>query len=469
MLLLAVLIGAMFFFFSDQIRTVVTLTQQHNTTAAFRPLLEQLHSKPPGEIAEFAQRFHEQNASFEFRFEDANGELIYQTEGFTLPDGEVSISMSPERMSLGDTSIQLDGSAFGQAMPIGDGEALFVMTADNGVSLYVFAPVAQNDVLASIWGTILFALLIIVAASLVAALLLARRIARPVQQIALDTHRMSALEDVDSPTPRNDEIGDLAQDVYKMYRNLQQTIRNLEEEIEREREMEESQRYFFAAASHELKTPIAACASILEGMETGVIEPEEYSRYLRECMALLAAQNRLVTEILEVVKLNDVALRPRFAPVSLATAIDTALAAHLLLAERNELVVTVDVPAHLTVCSDAGLLQKALSNLILNALQNTPPQGSIHIFTGAVKDAECISLSIQNTPAQVPEQILHRLSEPFFHADPARTRSQGRSGLGLTIVKKSLDLMQASFQIQNTPDSVLVTMELSAPKEPLPS
>jgi two-component system sensor histidine kinase VanS len=228
--------------------------------------------------------------------------------------------------------------------------------------------------------------------------------------------------------------------------------------------MEESQRYFFAAASHELKTPIAACASILEGMEAGVIEPEEHAYYLRECMALLAAQNRLVTEMLEVVKLNDAAFKPRLIPVPLAEAIDSALAAHLSLAERNEFTVTLEVPADLKVCADEGLLQKTLSNIILNATQNTPPQGAIHIFTSAAKDAERITLSIQNTSAQIPEQLLHRLAEPFFH--PARTRSQGRTGLGLTIVKKSLDLMQTPLQIENAPKSVLVTLEHSTSTEP---
>ncbi|KPU44487.1 hypothetical protein OXPF_19810 [Oxobacter pfennigii] len=65
-------------------------------------------------------------------------------------------------------------------------------------------------------------------------------------------------EYVPSPVPRRDEIGQLAGDVYKMYKKLKLTIGQLEKEIEYEKEMEENQRYSFSAASHELKTPIAA-------------------------------------------------------------------------------------------------------------------------------------------------------------------------------------------------------------------
>jgi two-component system sensor histidine kinase VanS len=77
---------------------------------------------------------------------------------------------------------------------------------------------------------------------------------------------MSNLKTVPPPRPRNDEIGQLAGDVYKMYQALQVTIGQLETEFAREKEMEENQRYFFAAASHELKTPIAAASALLEGM-----------------------------------------------------------------------------------------------------------------------------------------------------------------------------------------------------------
>ena len=82
---------------------------------------------------------------------------------------------------------------------------------------------------------------------------------------------MACLESVPFPVARRDEVGQLAKDVHDMYEKLKQTISKLEAEILREKEMEENQRYFFSAASHELKTPIAASSALLEGMIAGIV------------------------------------------------------------------------------------------------------------------------------------------------------------------------------------------------------
>ena len=79
----------------------------------------------------------------------------------------------------------------------------------------------------------------------------------------------------------------------------------LEDEIIRERAMEENQRLFFSAASHELKTSIAAARALVEGMIAGVGDYKDHRKYLRECLKTLDSQARLVSEILEIVKLSE--------------------------------------------------------------------------------------------------------------------------------------------------------------------
>ncbi|MRA64088.1 vancomycin resistance histidine kinase VanS, partial [Bacillus thuringiensis] len=76
-------------------------------------------------------------------------------------------------------------------------------------------------------------------------------------------------------------------------------------EILRVREMEEAQRYFFSAASHELKTPIAATSILLEGMLENVGDYKDHPKYLRECMKMMDAQDNVISEILEIVNLSD--------------------------------------------------------------------------------------------------------------------------------------------------------------------
>ena len=102
---------------------------------------------------------------------------------------------------------------------------------------------------------------------------------------------MACLEKVSLPVSRRDEVGQLSRDVHTMYEKLKYTISELQAEIKKEKEMEESQRYFFSAASHELKTPIAAASALLEGMIAGIGDYSNHPKYLRECLNMMGAQN----------------------------------------------------------------------------------------------------------------------------------------------------------------------------------
>ena len=65
-----------------------------------------------------------------------------------------------------------------------------------------------------------------------------------------------------------------------------------------------------------------------------------------------------------------------------------------------------------------------------------------------------------NTGARIDDEILPKLFDPFYRVDKARSRKGGRSGLGLTIVKKTLEAMDIAFALENTTDGVLFWMDL---------
>jgi len=303
------------------------------------------------------------------------------------------------------------------------------------------------------------ALLILLIASIIGAALFAGRIAKPIKKIAVDTKRMSELEYVSPPVERHDEIGQLAGDVYKMYEKLKLTIQQLEDEVEREKEMEENQRYFFSAASHELKTPIAATCALLEGMPENVIEVSEYPGYLRECMKMMIEQNKLIFEILEIVQLSDNRIAGKIETVNVKKTIMDRLPTYQTLADAKGQKMLVDIPDDLFCTLDIKLFSMALTNIIMNAVQNTPEQGEIRIFTEK-KEGDTTRLSVLNTNAHIANEFLAKVFEPFYREDKARSRSQGRSGLGLTIVKKALGLLKINFALENTEDGVLFWIEL---------
>ena len=230
----------------------------------------------------------------------------------------------------------------------------------------------------------------------------------------------------------------------------------LEDEIIRERAMEENQRLFFSAASHELKTPIAAAKALVEGMIAGVGDYTDHPKYLRECLKTLDAQGRLVSEILEIVKFSDADAETAIVAMDLTELGNQVLAEYRPLAEQHDLSIQGEFPC-LSVHANRNLLHRVISNVMANAVQNTPSGGMIRI---EAEENKHLRLSILNTGAQIPEEVISRLFEPFYRLDTARTRRDTQSGLGLAIVKKALDRMKFPFAIENTSEGVLFWVDL---------
>lgn len=230
----------------------------------------------------------------------------------------------------------------------------------------------------------------------------------------------------------------------------------LEDEIVRRHTMEENQRLFFSAASHELKTPIASARALVEGMIANVGEYKNHPKYLRECLTTLDAQAHLVSEILEIAKLSGEDTAPQAVEVNLAELGAAVLAEYMPLAESRALTIEGEFP-QVTVKSDRGLLLRVFSNVIANAVQNTAQGGTIRLETEISKS---IRFRVLNTGARIPVDVISRLFEPFFRMDTARTRHGSQTGLGLTIVKKALDRLNFPFALENTPEGVLFWMDI---------
>jgi two-component system sensor histidine kinase VanS len=198
-------------------------------------------------------------------------------------------------------------------------------------------------------------------------------------------------------------------------------------------------------------------------MMANIGDYKDHQKYLRECMKNLESQNRLVSEIMELVKLTDENSAPVFVSLDLAELGNSLIAEYRPIAERRNLEILADLSAP-QVRADKGMLRRSLSNVIANAVQNTPEQGSIRITTED-RGGRTLRLNILNTGALIPPESLSRIFEPLYRLDPARThndssRFDGRSGLGLAIIKKSLDLMDVPFALENSGEGVLFWMDL---------
>ena len=423
LLFLIIVIGITAALFSQQFVSVYDTSQLQQLNTVFQPLTYSLNSKTIEEMIEISSEFYEKNQSFTFSIETADEEIIYSTP---------SIEKGAQQTLL-------------IALP-------------QGIVLRVVGLRTGTDTVKALVEKTFFALILLLTIGTVGAALFARGITKPIRKLAEDTHKMAALEEVTISSYGRDEIGRLGCDVHNMYEKLKQTITALEKEIDRVHELEENQRYFFSAASHELKTPIAAASVMIEGMLSDIGEYKNHTKYLRECWKTLKAQNKIINEIIDIVNLSDGMILPSPAKLNLFELIDSLLPEYHTLAKSKEQIISVAVSDHISCDADKDWLGRVLSNILMNAIQNSPERESIKIW--CKKTNKTVRLFVLNTGVTIDKEIMGKLFEPFFRVDKARSSSSGRSGLGLTIVKKLLDAMEIPFSLDNADEGVLFTMEL---------
>jgi len=468
--ILIVVIGVSALFFSNQISVAISMSQQQQLTSIFEPLRYELEGKTEEEAIATAEAFHEKNSYFEFCLRIRDGQILYATPNYesdfqVLPPRDPSTTppyslkgsfMAKE--SFPGTPSATEGSGI-SGNPFTGRNFQMVMNTTSGIAIFISTNPSNMGAYNEIMQRTTLALLLLLLVGTICAIFFARSIAHPVKSLAKDTAKMASLELVSAPVLRSDEIGQMANDVYRMYERLKETILELEREIQKQREMEESQRYFFAAASHELKTPLAATTALLEGVLEGVIPGKEHPETLRTCLRLANEQASLVSEILEIVKLTDHKISLNMQQVNLAALAETVLTSHAALAETHNQKIVTEIDGSLRVKIDEPLFRRAFSNIVANAIQNTPEGGNISIV-GAEQGENTVRVSVFNEGSPIPEETLSKLFEPFYHTDEARSKGLKRSGLGLALVSKALSQMSIEYSLENVEGGIVFTMNL---------
>jgi signal transduction histidine kinase len=180
-----------------------------------------------------------------------------------------------------------------------------------------------------------------------------------------------------------------------------------------------------AGLAHEIRNPIAAMRLKAENaMASRDVLRKDTS--LEAILQQIARLDALLRDLLEMTQARD----PKFADVELPSFLQRTVEAHRELAAEKDLTLKIGTPElhNRLPCFDPSQMQRALDNLILNAIQNTPAGGSV-VVDAFQRDGNLL-LRVADTGPGVSDEIRDRLFEPF-----ATTRSDG-TGLGLAIVRE---------------------------------
>ncbi len=244
-----------------------------------------------------------------------------------------------------------------------------------------------------------------------------------------------------------DEVSRLARDVNALGARLR--------EVEEQRAaLDRERRDLTAAISHDLRTPLASVRAMVEALDDRVVEdPAEVARYYATMRREIERLSRMIDDLFELARLDAGALRLDLQPMALqevaADVVDAMQAQARLKDVRLDLRVDGQPPR---VALDAVRIERAIANLVRNALEHTPPGGRVDVRVDAADDA--LQLQVIDTGEGIEERDLPHIWERFYRAERSRSRAQESgdgAGLGLAIVRGIVEAHGGTVAARSSP------------------
>lgn len=241
----------------------------------------------------------------------------------------------------------------------------------------------------------------------------------------------------------DDEIGLLGSSFNQMADTL---VANMDEI----KQIDKLRRELVANVSHDLRSPLASIQGYLETIlqKEPTIKPEERTKYYEIVLRNTKKLGKLIEELFELSKFDAQDVQPEMEQVSMAELAQDLVQQFKPIAEQRGIKlksVLPNEPINL-VYADIALMERAISNLIDNALKHTPKGGTVSIISS--NENENVSFTISDTGKGIAEENIQRIFDRFYQEDPSRTVGAG-AGLGLSIAQKILELHGSKLSVES--------------------
>jgi two-component system phosphate regulon sensor histidine kinase PhoR len=216
------------------------------------------------------------------------------------------------------------------------------------------------------------------------------------------------------------------------------------------RRADQIRRDFVANVSHELRTPLTAIKGYVEALLDEPDDPESRQHFLEIIQRHSGRMERLVSDLLRLARIDAGQEVAEDAPCDVQALITNLVADFDKAAQHKRQTVRVNVaPDACTIVVDTAKLHDILRNLVENAINYTPEEGTIEIAATLTHGRYVISVA--DTGPGIPEEDLSRVFERFFRVDKSRARPGG-TGLGLAIVKNLVNVLHGDVVAANRPN-----------------
>ena len=201
--------------------------------------------------------------------------------------------------------------------------------------------------------------------------------------------------------------------------------------------VEQTRRDFVANISHELKTPIGAIAILSEAVEGAADDPEAVRHFAGRLNKETARVSEMVSQIINLSRLQSD--QPMMTPqqVDVCHVLADAVERNRELADSREVNLVVKAEPDLELQGDPAQLTDAVSNLIHNDIVYSNPRARVAVSSRLVHDVDGdrADIAVADNGIGITDEDQRRIFERFYRVDYARSRDNGGTGLGLSLVK----------------------------------
>ena len=232
-----------------------------------------------------------------------------------------------------------------------------------------------------------------------------------------------------------------------LFKEIPESIEGMEAEIalwskkqseflEEYRSREQFRREYIGNISHELKTPIFSIQGYIHTLLDGALDDSKVvKKFLKRAAKSVDRMTELVKDLEAISKIESGLYEIQLRPVVLLNLIDDSMDTleSFITKQKAEVEVVWEVNKDVQVVCDSARMEQVLDNLIVNAIKYSPVGSSVLVVIREKNDS--IYIDVRDHGFGIPEGDLGRVFERFYRVDKARTRNEGGSGLGLSIVK----------------------------------
>ncbi|MDR7000066.1 HAMP domain-containing sensor histidine kinase [Neobacillus niacini] len=273
-----------------------------------------------------------------------------------------------------------------------------------------------------------------------------RYIVKPLEAMS-GTARQIAEGDLDLNLPVS-RVTEIAQ----VRSGFEVMVAGLREAFEKQAKLEEERRFFIGAIAHDLRTPLFALRGYLDGLEQGIAaSPEKIAKYVSVCKDKSNQLERLVADLFAFTKLEYMEQTLHREKIDIEPILKSSIESLKPLADDKGVSVETEFPANdCEMTGDSHLLERAINNLLDNALRHTP--NSSKIFVNWYKEPGKVTITVRDLGPGFSQDDLKHVFEPLYRGEVSRNRATGGAGLGLTIARRIFKAHGGELSAANHPD-----------------